>query len=499
MIVPYGSAHRRTRGWLLTLTSLLVLTGSPRLLAQEKPAEPVVAKVPDVFIDIDLSGPAKTFGGREEIGSGTTVRVTLRHLLPGRIYHVERQLMPPIRPLEWPKAPPAPQNVEPCPDLSRLLDQLGDPAQTPDEQTFAIGLAAANRIACNYDEVNARLADANAQSVKTFDLTFAAPGLEDGAQLRLTVHRLGRDGTSERAWHRRYYVGTTNQWTQSLGLTLFENQDRRWFLEPVAGEHNQHELIRDRSSRDIDYSPVYFFTWSPAEWNSSAPGQWFWGVSGGLGFDGEDPIPLVGGTVGLAKNLSVVGGVGALKALRLRGEYKRTPRPILTTALTEDQLHDKTYRPTFFLAVSYRFGNSAPPINVEPKAVAATAVDPSEAQTEDKDGSDSGPEVELTNPGAGDEIEPGGNLAVTFKVPVKVEGDWFRIACRNEDGVDERKPSATEVEATNDELFEIDPATNLPAASECTLTVVAERVEDLEGTAMESDFTTDFTVGAASP
>lgn len=449
----------------------VVLLAPRTLFAEDPKTETAPPKTgPEVFIEIDLASHEKLPGGPEQIASGTTVRLTLRNLLPGREYHVEKRLQQPIKPYEWPgKAPAVGPQSDPCRELRIALTEAQN---AKDERSFADALSRANGIDCKDDKLVTERNEVNARAVKSFDLTFAAPGLEEGAELAVTVHRLGPSGDSERRWHRRYRVGGSDQWTQSLGLTFFENRSHRYFTEAVPNQQNQFLILREGGSRDIDYAPVYFFTWSPNAWTSSGPGRWFWGVSAGLGFDGEKPIPLFGVSGGLAKNLSLVVGLAAHEALRLRGQYDRSPRPTLSSALTEDQLHNKTYRPTGFIALTYRFGTSAPPIKVEPKQVGSAPVT---AQ-------DAAPKVASTSPAAdGQIVATAKGLAVTFSEGVQVKGDWFVVSCTNADGTsDERKPAAATITPADAKVFTIDLKDAFKPGAKCKLKIIAANVTDAD-------------------
>jgi uncharacterized protein len=110
---------------------------------------------------------------------------------------------------------------------------------------------------------------------------------------------------------------------------------------------------------------------------------------------------------------------------------------------------------------------------------------------------DQAPGVESTSPADGDvDVSPSATVSVTFTEPVAVSGDWFSIECT----------TTGEVDATvsgGPVIFTLTPTTAFAEAEQCTVTVTASNVTDLDTDdppdAMAADVSWTFTIAASDP
>jgi hypothetical protein len=128
------------------------------------------------------------------------------------------------------------------------------------------------------------------------------------------------------------------------------NDDTLFFSNPLEGEAGKFRITRKSDNRDYDFAPAIFYAWMPEAWRGNYAS---FSLAGGLGFDLSDPVVFLGPAVTIRHNLTVVAGVVMHKERRLNGEYNVDD--VISESLSEEQLHEDTYNPTWFAGLSFRF------------------------------------------------------------------------------------------------------------------------------------------------
>lgn len=107
---------------------------------------------------------------------------------------------------------------------------------------------------------------------------------------------------------------------------------------------------------------------------------------------------------------------------------------------------------------------------------------------------DAAPSVASTTPAPGSSNHPtNGNLAISFSEAVTLAAGWHTLSC----SVSGSKTTTVSGSGAN---YSIDPSVDFSANESCTLTVLANRVSDVDGTptAMASNYTLSFAVAGVS-
>lgn len=111
---------------------------------------------------------------------------------------------------------------------------------------------------------------------------------------------------------------------------------------------------------DLNYIPAIFFSYFPSQkfskgWNNS--------LTAGLGFDLSAPTVFIGYSGTFWHNLGLSCGLAFQQQYSLKPQYSENG--LISEYLELDQLHDKVYRPTMFLSITFRFGENPFPSNVK--------------------------------------------------------------------------------------------------------------------------------------
>src|SRR5438552_9540762 len=116
---------------------------------------------------------------------------------------------------------------------------------------------------------------------------------------------------------------------------------------------NKFTITRERDETSASLVPSVYFSWLPdrTDWHG-----WTMSPTIGFGMRNESPAALIGGALNYNWNLGFVAGIGMLQEKRLAGKYSENQ--ILTENLNDDQLHEKVWRPSLFVAGTVRFGSN---------------------------------------------------------------------------------------------------------------------------------------------
>jgi len=133
---------------------------------------------------------------------------------------------------------------------------------------------------------------------------------------------------------------------------ILPDENKRFFT--MAAEDGQTYTITEKEDRrDLEFVPSVFYSWMPWKWrNRNFSGS----VTGGLGFDSSNPVVFLGVSGTFNRNVSLLGGVAVRQQTELLGEYSENQ--VLMQDLSDDSLTEETYKPSWFLGVSFRFGKS---------------------------------------------------------------------------------------------------------------------------------------------
>src|SRR5207253_318633 len=109
---------------------------------------------------------------------------------------------------------------------------------------------------------------------------------------------------------------------------------------------------------------------------------------------------------------------------------------------------------------------------------------------------DSAPTVTSTSPANGATgVNPSNNVTVTFSEPVNASGSSFTVECPS------GSPQSFSVSGSPGSTITLDPTSDLPAATTCTVTVLANQISDVDSVDppdhMAADYTFSFTTDAA--
>ena len=187
-----------------------------------------------------------------------------------------------------------------------------------------------------------------------------------GDELVITIKREGNGGMDKDfTWTTSYSFIKPEQssdyisgWSISFGFAfpfLFA-MDETFFAKQID-TLDYLFVIKEKNNNDVmRFIPAIFISWLPKQDKSTI---WAHSLTGGFGFDLQDPSVFLGGSIIYNRILSLNYGIAVHKVFRLRGEYKKGD--IVRENLEFDQLHEKVYRYNFFLGLSFRF--SSDPFN----------------------------------------------------------------------------------------------------------------------------------------
>lgn len=186
------------------------------------------------------------------------------------------------------------------------------------------------------------------------------------SELRVDVVRF--DAQAElKTWQVAYRAPDGGQWLTSYGFTFLPNHDELFFSKSVDETAGTFKITRKSNNRKEDFSPAIFYAWFPEKLRG---GYGSWSLAGGLGFDLSNLVVFLGPAFTVGHNLTIVAGVAMHKEKRLNGQL--SPNAVISENLSEAQLHEETYKPTWFAGLSFRF-DSAPATHKNPPSPPATS------------------------------------------------------------------------------------------------------------------------------
>jgi hypothetical protein len=316
------------RASLIVGSLILVLTSVERATGLEDvPTQPIdLAASSDITRDVSPDSP---------------FRILVINVAPGGQYSYEiRRVVHSIEPLELLRTQ---AEHSPCPQLDSALEALQS-ADLKEEKVDAAAQEVRKQLSeCTNDEI---LTDAKAALART-TVDLGKTSASRGEKIVVTIRR------GPRAWTATFDAGKRGEWQGSYGFIYSPSDDERYFTK-AAGE-GKFQITREQDRGGLKFMPMGFYSWFPA---SRENHDFAVGGTGGLGFQDDRPAVALGLTVIFNRNLALMGGVLVRSVQRLNGQYDVDALPEVGENLTEAQLHVSTYRPTGFIGVSFRFGES---------------------------------------------------------------------------------------------------------------------------------------------
>ncbi|MEX2271376.1 MAG: hypothetical protein WD690_07905 [Vicinamibacterales bacterium] len=166
-----------------------------------------------------------------------------------------------------------------------------------------------------------------------------------GEEIIVTVSR------GEKAWVRTVSGGPRGKWLTTYGASVVQDRSERMFLKSDGA--NGFVVTKETEPAGPRVIPSVYFTWM----SSTEEGRnWIHGPTAGLGIDDKAPGLFAGWSATYNHNLTFLAGAALAQHKRLRGQYTEGDK--LAQTLTEDQLLEGVYRPTFLIGLTFRFGDN---------------------------------------------------------------------------------------------------------------------------------------------
>jgi hypothetical protein len=149
------------------------------------------------------------------------------------------------------------------------------------------------------------------------------------------------------------------QWvtTYGFGFTSQRLESPTYFAKQIP-DTAAFQIIKSNQADvwDLNYVPAIFFSYFPSQNFNSC---WNHSLTAGLGFGlnlSAAPIVFFGYNGMFYNNIGFSTGVAFHQQHRIKSQYSEND--IITTTLDKDQLHDKIFRPNFFVSINFRFGEN---------------------------------------------------------------------------------------------------------------------------------------------
>jgi hypothetical protein len=298
---------------------------------------------------LDLGRQPPDASAKVSVPAGEPLSVLIRNRIPAQDYVVSTVR----RAIEIP-AFPAIGGVGPAgaPGCQELQDEARKLSTQDDESSVANivdGIEAALEAGLCADPD--ALATINLALSRTVTMVPGTWVLRGGEELVVTVTRT-RQGKTKK-WELVLSTGPRGKWLTTYGFATYPNRDQEFFAKSDGAGKFVVTPETEPDTWDLKLVPSIFLTWLPSAKETS---DFSFGLSGGLGVKDDAPVVFIGGSVLYNWNLSLVAGLGLAHQWRLKGQYSE--EQVLSDNLTQDQLNEKVFRPTWMAAVTFRFGSS---------------------------------------------------------------------------------------------------------------------------------------------
>ena len=190
-------------------------------------------------------------------------------------------------------------------------------------------------------------------------------------ELDVAVARMPQTNNTA-TWEVIFTAGDRGAWLFTYGFIFTHNTDDTYYAAPTG--NNSYTIQKQDKAFSMTFVPSIFFTWLPA---SRANSDLSFGPTAGLGFDLSAPVVSLGASLLYNYNISLVAGGSFQQHTLLNGQY-HAGQPI-NENLTNDQLTHKTYGPTWFAGLTFRFASN--PFHAKVAEQPAPTLSPTPAPT----------------------------------------------------------------------------------------------------------------------
>ncbi len=177
--------------------------------------------------------------------------------------------------------------------------------------------------------------------------TVIVPGAfvaHSGVEIILTALR------DEKIWTMVVSGGERGQWLTTYGVSIVPSKDERYFLKPVG---DKFKVTAEQEVDDLRMIPSVYFSWLPRK---RMLGDFAFGPTAGLGLSKSKPAVFAGFGLTYNWNLAFIGGLAVSPHTVLNGRYKADDE--LSETVADDQLNREVYKPTWVVAVTFRFAGN---------------------------------------------------------------------------------------------------------------------------------------------
>jgi hypothetical protein len=285
-----------------------------------------------------------------------TYTVMFENLLPTRSYtisvsHHAVDIPPlPVTAIPWIKGTASPPELaipEECIRLQAAAAALARNLEEPKVPDLADALRAALDAGCSDTSVvdTARaLLDRTAQSA----LVTVLPG--EVATITIQRQEIDKDHKAAQ-WTLTISTGGKGEWLISYGFTFGRSYDDHFFSQ--AAGNNTFKVTEETDVWRATFIPSIYFSWQS---RSADRGTWGFSPTVGIGATKDAPAFMVGVSALYNRNLGFVAGLAMTQQQKLNGQYHADQ--IINENLTEDQLHQKVWRPSFVVGATLRFASN---------------------------------------------------------------------------------------------------------------------------------------------
>lgn len=345
-------------------------------------AGPARSQTENYVIDV-----ARTSGDtiRTGLEPGASLQVQLANAVPGQGYNIQikrtQNAPAPFALAGFAPAPASAAAAGRCANLDGLMTALSAKKTEKgiSEVMAKIDIEVAKATTTNDPLCTAD--EAKDLQRKATDLTTRLVGqamkLRTNETISIEVSRLDpgtkADGSDAKTlrWVHIISTGVKGVWYLTYGFSFVSDA-----LSPEETFYTKSQdssfVIRKQESRGpLSFVPSVMVHWMPTR---CIDRTFSWSLTGGLGFDLENPVVMFGGSVLFNHNLGVHVGLAAHQQQRLLGKYHE--EDIVDEDLSFEQLHEKKFAVDPFVSISFRFdGNPFKAAKAADKGGSADAAD----------------------------------------------------------------------------------------------------------------------------
>lgn len=187
-----------------------------------------------------------------------------------------------------------------------------------------------------------------------FEVNF--PVVKKGMVYILKIARKAEtDKAKAREWSYTYTSDYSGEWLTHFGFTFLDNKNKAYFSKSIKNDDDttSYQITEEKNSAEFNYIPTLMFTYLDRDNIGEMHSH---GISFGLGVDLENPSVLGGYSYLYGTNIMLTAGIAFAKTDGLNGRYQ--VGEIVSSEIDSDTLKSEGYDQTYFISLSYRFGDS---------------------------------------------------------------------------------------------------------------------------------------------